>query len=210
MSNDWKSFVVTPHYVTDLNGREYSFLLPPSWKTELLIWEALETSSGLEIQTLDDALEAFDLISQTISVILNLPPSQKVDELFETESIESIFTSIWQTIVGEGTPNDLIKDLPKSLDSKAEPFNFAQALAMFACECGWTPDQVLSLPKIQVVHLASAISEYVGHRMKFQAAIHGVPMDAEGTSSGTSPTAQIDIESQIEQFRKKGLAIEER
>ncbi len=207
MANDWKSFIVTPYYVTDLNGVEYVFFLPPSWKTELLIWDILESSSGFEISDITSALAAVDSLSKIVALLLNFPPSKKVEELFDGETIENAFITTWHSILDSTIPGTEGKPLPAS-SPKKEEFNLAQALAMFACECGWTPDQVLSLPKVQVVQLTQAISEYAGHRMKFQAAIHGCPLETGNDSASYAPDAQIDIEKQISQFQEHGLPIE--
>lgn len=207
MSNDWKNFVVTIKYVTDLNGKKYFYQIPPSWKTELQIWEILENSSDLEVHDFESALSAVDTVCQIIGILLfEFPVDGCVEDCFDSSTIEQIFADIWQSIQGS-SPQAIQELAGKSLPTtKTDDFSMASALAMFACECGWTPDQVLSLPKIQVIQLTSAISEHTSQRMKFHAAIHGVPISDD--SSGTPIGAQINIEDQINEFRGQGLPVE--
>jgi len=209
MANDWKSFVVTPLYLTDLNDTEYVINLPPSWKTELLIWDILEKTSGFDIKDYETAFDAVDSVCKILALLLNFPPSKKVEDLFDSGTIEATFAAVWNSIVETAiaTPKT-DKTSSKSSPPKADDFNLAQALAMFACECGWMPEQVLSLPKIQVMQLTQAISEYAGHRLRFQAAIHGCPIDSEPNSASSVPNTQIDIERQLQDFQAAGLPIE--
>lgn len=207
MSNDWKNFVVSTKHVSDLNGKIYTYQIPPAWKTELQIWEILESSPSLEVQDFDSALAAIDTVCQIVSILLpDLSIEDSIDNLFDSGTIESIFTDVWQSIMDSTpqTPSETPTS-PHSASKKAD-FSIASALAMFACECGWMPEQVLSLPKIQVIQLTSAISEHTSQRMKFQAAIHGVPIqdDSASPSFGT----QINIEDQIQDFQTQGLPVE--
>lgn len=205
MSNDWKNFVVSIKYATDLNGKKYSYQVPPSWKTELQIWEILENSPSMEISDLNSAFTAVDTVCQILNVILNdLSPDDVIEDLFDSATIEQVFTDIWKTIIDapQAMQESIVGETPRS----DENFSIAGALAMFACECGWMPEQVLSLPKIQVVQLTSAISEHTSQRLKFQAAIHGVPISED--SASPSMGTQINIEDQINEFRSQGLPVE--
>jgi len=207
MANDWKSFIVTTKYVTDLQGVEYSYSIPPSWKTELLIWEILEQAPQVNVESIESALEAFEVICDVVTFVINFPRHQNIEESFDSEGIETVFTDVWQSVVDSS-----VKELAQA-PSTTPPsdFSLAQALAMFATECGWTPEQVLSLPKVQVLSLTTSISDYVTQRLKFQAAIHGVPLEGDGEgphSASSGDSAQIDIESQMMQFKAAGLPIE--
>lgn len=210
MANDWKTFIVTTKYVTDLQGVEYSYQIPPTWKTELLVWEILESSPNTDMSSLTSVLTAFDTISEAVSFILKLPKNKNIEDLFDGESIEQVFTHIWECI--SVVPEHIVKSAKSATQqSSSEEFSLSSALALFAAECGWTPEQVLALPKIQVMSLVTSISDYVSQNMKFQAAIHGIPLEEEGsapTSSNSSEPAQIDIERQMREFQAAGLPIE--
>lgn len=207
MSNEWKNFVVTIKYVTDLNGKRYSYQIPPAWKTELLIWDVLENSPELEASDFESALNAVDTVCKILEVILiDLRPEDSIDEIFDSGTIESIFSDVWQSMQNANPKS--FKDgslVSTQTPSDTDDFSMAKALAMFACECGWTPEQVLALPKIQVIELTSAISEHTSQRLKFQAAIHGVPIE---DSASSSVGAQINIEDQIREFSSMGLPVE--
>lgn len=210
MSNDWKTFIVTTKYVTDLQGFEYKYQIPPSWRSELLLWDILENSPNSQAADLESILSAFDAVSKAVTFILQIPKQKNIEDIFDGESIETVFTEIWESI--STLPEKLVKSAKAAVHKgPEEEFSLATALALFATECGWTPDQVLSLPKIQVMSLVSAISDYISQNMKFQAAIHGIPLDEPGstlTSSSTPNSAQIDIEAQMLQFKAAGLPIE--
>lgn len=211
MSNDWKSFIVTTHYVTDLEGTDYSYQIPPTWKTELLVWDLLEKAPGTKCESLHSVLEAFDSICQVVAMLLGVPKDKNVEDLFDSGSIEQVFTNIWESI-SNAIPENLIKAAKSATQQPPqEDFSLAQALAMFAVECGWLPEQVLNLPKIQVITLTSSISDYVSQSMKFQASIHGIPLDGSGSdsySSGTTDPTQINIEDELRQFQSAGLPVE--
>ena len=210
MSNDWKTFIVTTKYVTDLQGSEYRYQIPPSWKSELLIWDILENSPNVQAADLESILSAFDAVSEAVTFVLQIPKQKNIEDIFDGDTIEEVFTNVWESI--STLPESVVKSAKEATKQKpTEDFSLSTALALFAAECGWTPDQVLALPKIQVMSLVSSISEYISQNMKFQAAIHGIPLDEPGstqTSSSTSDPAQIDIEAQMMQFRAAGLPIE--
>jgi hypothetical protein len=209
MANDWKTFIVTTKYVTDLQGVEYAYQIPPSWKTELLVWEILESSPEVNATSLSSVLTAFDIISEAVTFILKLPKDNNIEDTFDGESIEQVFTEIWNCI--SVIPEHIVQSAKASQKTSSDEFSLSTALALFAAECGWTPEQVLSLPKVQVMCLVSSISEYVSQNMKFQAAIHGIPLEEERsdtTSSNSPESAQIDIERQMRDFMAAGLPIE--
>lgn len=210
MANDWKIFIVTTKYVTDLNGSVYEYQIPPTWKTELLLWEILENSPDVDVTNLASITDAFEAVTHAVAFVLQIPDREKIEDLFDGDSIERVFSDVWDSV--SVIPDEVLKSAKEATNQKfTDDFSLSTALALFAAECGWTPDQVLSLPKVQVMSLVSSISDYVTQNMKFQAAIHGIPIEepAGGSrSSSSSDSAQIDIEAQMMQFKAAGLPIE--
>ena len=199
---EWKLFVGTKKYVLDLHGVEYSYDLPPSWKVELQIWEIISRAGDLEITDLQTAFQTIDVLSEVVALVLGIPPTRNFDDLFCVEVIQQVFSDVWLSL--QDTKLQGVESTFAASEASPEGFSIAKALSMFAVECGWTPSQVLELPKVQVVELTKAISDYVSHKMKFQAAIHGV--DVDGSKSGDY--TQIDNEDEMQKLKQQGLPIE--
>ncbi|MEM4720583.1 MAG: hypothetical protein QXT73_00800 [Candidatus Methanomethylicaceae archaeon] len=198
--NDWHTFVTQTRLVTDQSGHTYSYLVPPSWKTELQLWDVFQ-----ELQLphdLDSYLHSLDLVCAVVGIVLGIPRSV-VENEFDFETVERVFEEVWSYI----NPAEIIEEEKSKTAStvsvsKDSEFNLANVLAMFGVECGYLPSDVLDMPRRQVIALAEAVSKYVSQKLKFQAAIHGAEVDGE------AEPAQIDNEDYWRSLAAKGLPVE--
>jgi hypothetical protein len=203
MNNDWRDFIVRTRRIVDNAGCEHLLKIPPSWKIELQIWEIFE--SVTEAVDLEIYLQNFDLIVKVVALLLDLSV-EYVEDNFESEEIEAIFSTVWVSI----SPN-----LEKAMEEAeftaksqaAESFSLSKALAMFSVECGWLPEHVLEMPRVQVLKLSTAIAEYIAQQMKFTAAIHGVSVDSE-EGAGLDGDTQIKDETYWKDLAAQGIPVE--
>jgi len=202
--DDWRDFVVQVRRVQDLKGREHSFTVPPSWKTELQFWELFESFSA-STSTLQDHLSNFDLVAAAVALVLGIS-LERVDD-FSSEQIEGVFNEVFTHIIPNPTDVEVAVTQQKG-KKKGQEFSLSDALAMFGSECGWLPADILEMPRKQVFLLAEAVTQYVAQKMKFQAAIHGA--DIEGGGAGTPGKAQIDSEEYWMNLQSQGLPVEVR
>lgn len=187
MGNEWKNYIVQTRWVTDSSGKEHFYQIPPSWKLELLIWDIF-TDLDDPSQDLSSLINNYDYALQAVSLILDLKP-EVIEESFTIDVIMAVFSEVWDCIAP--TEEEVKGIITTKIGKVSDEFTMDQCLAMFAVECGWEPARVLEMPKMQVVPLTEAISDYVAQRMRFQAAIHGVDVD-EGAKDAVS--TQIEDE----------------
>jgi hypothetical protein len=200
--DDWQTFIIQTRRVVDSNGREFFYRVPPAWRIELQLWDLFKDI--VEPNNVESYLNNYDLICKSVALLLETFP-EIVEESFVSDEIERIFHEVWEFILPN--PEDL-KQSPKSSGGKKgeEESSMRYALSMLGVECGFLPEDVLNMPRQQVLLLTEAISQYISQKMKFQAAIHGA--DIEGGGAGTSNTAQIDSEEYWTNLKAQGLPIE--
>ncbi len=201
----WKSFLVERHSVEDVNGNLIYYQVPPSWRLELQLWDLLETAFS-KSPDLNEVFSDDEVVLDFVALALGISKSD-VEERLDSESIESTFLDVWNYIAP--TPDEIktaneymttIEDMHKDL--------FSHAIAMFAVECGWFPDQILDLPKVQVSALGAAISTYLSDRMKFQASIHGAKLEGDESAPDSSNFTKLDDEAALRGLQLDGLPIE--
>ena len=198
--DDWQDFIVHTRRIKNLTGREFTYKIPPSWKTELLLWEYFkEFSSSF---TLQDYLANFEHMVAAVALILDVSPEEV--ENFSSEQIELIFSGAWDHIIPDVEEVGKVS-APLKQKAAEQDATMAGALAMFGVECGWLPRDVLEMPRKQVLALASNVTHYVAQKMKFQAAIHGAEIEG---GAGKPDMTQIDSESYWRDLQSKGLPVE--
>lgn len=204
MSNSWRVFVSQHKTYVDVDGVELTVTLPPSWIVELQLWEQLEStllSSPLEAASGDP-----ESVIQALSFFCGLPV-QEIEDRFDGDTIELMFLDLWESI--KPSENDLREAKKSSTSIMQHEINlFTHSLAMFAVECGWAPQKVLSMPKRQINILGAAISDYIGSRLKFQAAIHGAELDGESGDQNAQNVTRLDDTDVLRDLQMKGLPIE--
>jgi len=204
VTNLWRVFVVQNKTYVDVNGVEFTITLPPSWIVELQLWEQLE--STLLSNPLEAASGDPESVIQALSLFYGLPV-QEIEDRFDGDTIEAMFLDLWESI--KPSEDDVHEAQKASTSIIQHKINlFTHSLAMFAVECGWAPQKVLSMPKRQINLLGAAISDYIGSRLKFQAAIHGAELDGDASDQSAQNVTRLDDTDVLRDLQMKGLPIE--
>jgi hypothetical protein len=204
MVNSWHVFVTQNKTYVDVNGVELTITLPPSWIVELQLWEQLE--STLLSNPLEATMGDPETVIQALSFFIGLS-IQEIEDRFDSDTIELMFLDLWESI--KPSENDLQEAEKTSSSIMEHEINlFTHSLAMFAVECGWAPHKVLSMPKRQINLLGAAISDYIGNRLKFQAAIHGAEIDGGSDAQSAQNVTRLDDADVLRDLQMKGLPIE--
>ena len=189
----------------DVNGVEFSITLPPSWILELQLWELLESTI---LKNPEQALGDPDSVIRALSFFNGLP-IQEIEDRFDGETIEQMFLDLWESI--KPLDEELKEAEKASLTVMEHEINlFTHSLAMFAVECGWAPQKVLSMPKRQINILGASISDYIANRLKFQAAIHGAELEGGTDNHSVQNVTRLDDADVLRDLQMKGLPIEVR
>jgi len=204
MVNSWHAFVVQNKTYADVNGVELIVSLPPSWIVELQLWEMLEET--LLVNPLSNEMGDPESVIQALSFFIQLP-IQEIEDRFDGDTIESMFLDLWDSI--KPSEDDVKEAVKVSRNIIQHEINlFTHSLAMFAVECGWTPQKVLMMPKRQINILGAAISDYIANRLKFQAAIHGAEFDGDSGGQSAQNVTRMDDADVLRGLQAKGLPIE--
>ena len=204
MNSSWHVFVEQIKTYVDVNGVELIVSLPPSWIVELQLWELLEETFLInpDSPNIGDP----ESVIQALSFFNHLSV-QEIEERFDGETIELMFLDLWESI--KPTKEDIKEASKASVNVMQHEINlFTHSLAMFAVECGWTPQKVLTMPKRQINILGAAISDYIANRLKFQAAIHGAELDGDSGGQSAQNVTRMDDADVLRGLQDKGLPIE--
>ena len=200
----WKAFLVEKRVIFDVDDIPIKYQVPPSWRLELQLWDLLENAFR-QRPSLEEVFADDVLVLEFVALALQISVSE-VESRLDSEAIESTFLDVWKHIAP--TPEEL-QDVEGQVAEieKLDKDLFTHAIAMFAVECGWFPNQVLDLPKIQVSTLGTSVSNYLADKMKFQATIHGARMDGDSAPE-EGDLIKLDDETALRGLQLDGLPIE--
>ena len=204
MNSSWHTFIVQSKTYVDVNGVKLTVSLPPSWIVELQLWEMLEET--LLGNPLSNEMGDPESVIQALS-FFNQLPVQEIEDRFDGDTIELMFLDLWESI--KPTEEDVKEASKAAVNVMQHEINlFTHSLAMFAVECGWAPQKVLTMPKRQINILGAAISDYIANRLKFQAAIHGAELDGDSGGQSAQNVTRMDDADVLRGLQAKGLPIE--
>lgn len=204
MNSSWHTFIVQSKTYVDVNGVKLTVSLPPSWIVELQLWEMLEET--LLSNPLTNEMGDPESVIQALS-FFNQLSVQEIEDRFDGDTIELMFLDLWKSI--KPSEEDVKEATKASVNVMQHEVNlFTHSLAMFAVECGWAPQKVLTMPKRQINILGAAISDYIANRLKFQAAIHGAELDGDSGGQSAQNVTRMDDADVLRGLQAKGLPIE--
>jgi hypothetical protein len=204
VNSSWHTFIVQSKTYVDVNGVKLTVSLPPSWIVELQLWEMLEET--LLSNPLTSEMGDPESVIRALSFFSQLPV-QEIEDRFDGDTIELMFLDLWESI--KPSEEDVKEATKASVNVMQHEVNlFTHSLAMFAVECGWAPQKVLTMPKRQINILGAAISDYIANRLKFQAAIHGAELDGDSGGQSAQNVTRMDDADVLRGLQDKGLPIE--
>jgi hypothetical protein len=204
VNSSWHTFIVQSKTYVDVNGVKLTVSLPPSWIVELQLWEMLEET--LLSNPLTNEMGDPESVIQALS-FFNQLSVQEIEDRFDGDTIELMFLDLWKSI--KPSEEDVKEATKASVNVMQHEVNlFTHSLAMFAVECGWAPQKVLTMPKRQINILGAAISDYIANRLKFQAAIHGAELDGDSGGQSAQNVTRMDDADVLRGLQAKGLPIE--